>query len=55
MKRRDPKKRGLTEQRYDSQKIYGRYLYHAKKQAPNINPIFLQDHYGVKKGAVKDE
>ncbi len=48
MKRHDPQKRELTEQRTDSQRHYGRYIADHQKGVSKINPIFLQDHYGIK-------
>lgn len=49
MKRNNPKRRGLTEQRHDSNRHYGAYIRDGKKEPSRVNPIFLQDHYGVKK------
>lgn len=40
-----------AEQKLVNQRFYGKM----ENETPRINPIFLQDHYGVKKGAVKDE
>jgi hypothetical protein len=40
-----------SEQKLVNQRFYGKM----ENEPPRINPAFLQDHYGVKKGAVKDE
>lgn len=53
MKRHDPYKRGNTEQRLDNNRHYEAYIRDDKKGVGKVNPIFLKDHYGVKKEASK--
>ena len=41
------------EQRINCNRTYDRIIRENEKQPVRINPVFLQDHYGVKKGADK--
>jgi len=46
-----PSRQSEGEYKLNTSKQYDKYI----KQPSNVKPVFLEDHYGVKKGAAKDE
>lgn len=48
-----PERRSNGEFKLNCEQSYNRMIRDAKRN--KINPIFLEDHYGIKKDVIKDE